>query len=181
MRVKTFRIGILLALLVASRANPTDAPGKVALAVLPVMNFTDVARVGTALSEIIGVELLSSGLFELADEHELERRLERDRVRRMDLIPRKLIVAIGTELDVDALLVATVEAYRSDTTPKVTLSVSVYSASTGGRVWFSWDSLTADSAVGLFGIRKQLSAYDLSVVLIRRLLGRYAADVRRSL
>jgi len=128
------RLALILAgLLLAVRGFAAEAPGDLSIALFPPQN-----RAGdSAASEVVGrtlfAELGQRG--RMVGPKETRNALRRLRVRNGDRAAPALLRLLGEELGADWLVSASVHDAERRLVPRLSLSVRVYSSTTGELVW----------------------------------------------
>jgi len=128
------------------------------VAVMPLANLTSDRFAGERVREVLIVELASLGLFTVAEVGEVTRVLREHNVSTATEIDPQLIMEVGNELGVQAVIAGSVLDYRerrsgSFTIPEIALSLRMIDVESGMTVWSVSDARTGISlSTRLFGI-----------------------------
>lgn len=148
------------------------------VALLPLDNLSDVDGASTKVDEIVLVELLHLGLFDVVDPGEVEKVLMELRIRRTYELTREEITALSEKLDIRALLTGSVLEYGSresrsaggTSVPTVSVVLRMIEAASGRILWAASHSRTGDDAEKVFGVGRVRNQSKLSKTLIKDML-----------
>jgi curli biogenesis system outer membrane secretion channel CsgG len=128
------------------------------VAVLPLENLSSDRYAADRVREVLVVELLASGAFDVTEQGEVNRVLRQLNVGLITELGPEQIAAIGGELGVEGLLLGSVMEFRERrtgtfTAPEISLSLRMVDVETGLVVWLVSDARTGLSlSTRLFGV-----------------------------
>ena len=145
------------------------------VAILPLENFTNDRFAGERVHEVLTVELLAQGLFDVVESGEVLRIVREQGIATIADLGAEDIDRLGQALGAQSLLLGSVMDFRerrtgSFTVPEVALSLRLLDAETGLVIWSVTDARTGMSIwTRLFGIGEE-SLTDAVQKLVRELL-----------
>ena len=110
------------------------------VAVLPLENLTSDRFAGERVREVLVVELLAEGLFDVLDTGEVNRVLRLRNVEDVSVLGPQAVADLGRELGVQAVMLGTVMEYRERrsgtfSAPEVAISLRLVDVESGLPVW----------------------------------------------
>ncbi|MCB9897956.1 MAG: hypothetical protein H6825_08130 [Planctomycetes bacterium] len=145
------------------------------VAVLPLENMTSDRFAGDRVREILAVELLAQGLFDVVDAGEVNRVLRTRNIENVAALGPEAVRSLGEDLGVQALLLGSVMEYRERrsgtfTAPEIALSLRLVDVETGIAMWsVSGAHSGLDAMTRLFGTGEK-SFTQVARDLVRHLL-----------
>ena len=145
------------------------------VAVLRFENHTKKKEVAERMRDIVTMEALALGLFDVVDRTIVDEVLTEEGVEGGMGLDRNTVRRLGKRLGVQALLIGSVNAYEmvregSYSYPVVSLSLRLIDVASGEIIWKAGGTETGYSLVGrLFGFKPK-NAVEVSFDLVERLL-----------
>jgi curli biogenesis system outer membrane secretion channel CsgG len=148
------------------------------VALLPLDNLSAVDGASTKIDEILLVELLHLGLFDVVDPGQVEKVLMELRIRRTSELTREEITALSEKINIRALITGSVLEYGSKesrssggaSVPTVSVVLRMIEAASGRILWAASHSRTGDDAEKVFGVGRVRNQSKLSKTLIKDML-----------
>jgi len=148
------------------------------VALLPLDNLSGVDGASVKVDEILLVELLHLGLFDVVDPGEVEKVLMEMRIRRTSELSREDIDALSEKLDIRAFLAGSVLEYGTKESrssggaqvPTVSVVIRMIETASGRILWAASHSRTGDDAEKVFGVGRVRNQSKLSEALIHDML-----------
>jgi TolB-like protein len=169
-RLPPFAAAVLVAALTAcghARARPEAATAKITrLAVFPVQNASGGAAPIRPLSDALESELVARGV-PVIPRRELDAALANHRIRFTGGVDRPLAKVFREDLNVDAVLVSTLEQYSADDPPRVALTVRIVGTEDRPVVlWAGGMARSGNDAPGLLGRGRVTKVTDLQAEVV---------------
>ena len=167
---------VACALVGCAGARPAAVqPPRFRIALLPLENLSGVSVPTRKFRVQLEVALRSKGL-DIASEDILESFLARHRIRYTAGVDRATARAAREELEVDALLVGSVDLYRAVGTPLHGMTMRLVSTEDEPRIlWMDGSTRAGDDSPGIFGLGLVGSVHDLERQALSRLAGSLVA------
>jgi TolB-like protein len=183
-RARRGAVALAVAALGACRHGAPADPAERLLAVFPVQNASGGSAPIRSLTEELEAALAGRGL-RIVPRQDLDQVLAKHRIRFTGGVDRRMARVLREELQVDAVLVPTLELYAAAAPPKVAMAVRLVEASMRPVVlWADAVARTGDDSPGLLGLglvetaaelEKEVVA-DLARAVARHATGRFAGD-----
>lgn len=148
------------------------------VAVLPLENMTTDRFAGERVREVITVELLSLGVFDVVDSGRVTQVLAKRSLASVTALGPEQIKQLGEDLDCQALLLGSVMEYRERragtfTAPEIALALRMVDVETGIVIWSVAEARTGlDVWTRLFGVGQETQTE-----AVRRLLHELLPEV----
>lgn len=145
------------------------------VAVLKFENHTNDPKIGERMRDLVIMEILALGLFDVVDKTVVEEVLLEEGLEETGGLNKDVIRRLGKRLDVQALMVGSVITYENERIgnyayPIVALSLRLLDVSSGAIIWEASGTETAYTIWGrLFGWKPK-NATEASFNLVERLL-----------
>ncbi len=153
-------------------SEPGDVVSISSLAILPLENLSDNPLAVTLVTDYLKAELKSRGLFNIAEAKDVDRFLARRRIRYTGAITRGAVREMGKILDVDAVLLGTVNYYSVvGGTLIVGLNCRMLSASDGSIIWADNITYTGKDFEGVLGLGTVKSIDALASMVVKDIIG----------
>ena len=159
-----------------SRGQEAEPAGKVfgpQIALFPFENFSEDTRATEKIMPLVQDKLESEG-FSVLDEATLERFLVKGRVRSTGYISSEMARKIGKELNVEAVLVGSINTYYSGKNPMAGFSARLINTSDGDITWANHAAATGNDFTGLLGLGTVSDVVKLSVKMIDKLFDSFS-------
>lgn len=159
------------------------------VALLPIDNLSGVDGASEKMDEVLLVELLSIGSFEVVDPGEVEKTLMELRIRRTSELTQQEREDLSEKLNARAFIVGSVLEYGMKESrgvgggqvPTITVVLRMIDAKTGRILWASSHSRTGDDTEKVFGVGRVRNQSKLSKELAKEIfesLRSYTRSVR---
>jgi hypothetical protein len=148
------------------------------IALLPLDNLTLADGASQKMDQILLVELLRLGAFDVADPGDVEKVLLDLRIRRASQLSLQEVNAVSEELEVRALMVGSILEYGTMASrptsggpvPTISITLRMIHGTTGEIIWAASHSRTGDDAEKVFGIGRTVDPTKLSKDVAREIL-----------
>ncbi len=138
------------------------------VAVMPFGAFT-VGELTVDVTRLVSDALSTNG-FKITAQDSLEDFLAQRRVRRPDFLDRPTIREMGTVLQVDALVMGSVDLFSDGEDPQVTMNARMINCYQSSVIWARSISLTGADFSGVLGLGKITSLKELTEIAVDQLL-----------
>jgi len=143
---------------------------RIKIGVLPLVNLSGSFLAEEKVGNVLRLELLKSGRYDLADPGKVEKFLEKERLRCLDMVSTSLAKKFKEELGIEGLILGRVEQYESGENPEVGINLVMIDLTTTNIFWSSSLAYTGDDFKGFFGFGKVSTAQELSRIIIRKMV-----------
>ena len=143
---------------------------RIKIGVLPLVNLSGSFLAEEKVGNVLRLELLKSGRYNLADPGKVEKFLEKERLRCLDMVSTSLARKLKEELGIEGLIIGRVEQYESGENPEVGINLVMIDLTTTDIFWSSSLAYTGEDFKGFFGFGKVSTAQELSRIIIRRMV-----------
>ena len=160
----------------AQTTNPPNPPvspltkgGLTKIAIFPFENLTEDKNALASIMPVLKVRLEAKGL-EVVDENTLNRFLLKERIRSTGYISRDIARKIGEELNVQAVLVGSINSFFPGENPRVGFSARLINSSDGAVLWANHASATGEDFATVLGLGRVRTIDRLTSKVIDKLL-----------
>lgn len=180
-------IGLVLAVALCSCAGRGGAVGsaipvgasRLRVAVFPLENLSSGPIPAREVSERLDLAIAGAGPIELVTGQRVAEFLAKNRIRWTAGVDRHVSVAARHDLEVDAILLATVELYREGETPAFGVTLRLVSTGEVPRIlWMDGRSRTGADSPGMLGLGVIRDMHDLQQDVLRDLRASLEAYLR---
>jgi len=161
---------LLLATSVSYAAKPEQ---KLNIALFPFENFTEDRNALTSVMSVLRDRLEARGL-DVLNEDSLNRFLLKERIRSTGYISRDIARKIREELNVQAILVGSVNSFFPGENPRVGFSARLINSSDGSILWANHASATGEDFATVLGLGKVKTIDRLISKVIDKLLDSFS-------
>jgi len=149
--------------------SPLTKGGLTKIAIFPFENLTEDKNALASIMPVLKVRLEAKGL-EVADENTLNRFLLKERIRSTGYISRDIARKIGEELNVQAVLVGSINSFFPGENPRVGFSARLINSSDGAVLWANHASATGEDFATVLGLGRVRTIDRLTSKVIDKLL-----------
>jgi TolB-like protein len=171
---------LVLAALVACGGRPAYFRGEVAgvdtlaIAVLPLVNFSKYERASDVVVSALIVEMLDVGTFSVVDPGLVETVVLERRLRLTDRLSLEALRDLGQRLGVTHVMVGTVNEFgfvqdQAGQLPTVSISLRAVACADGRIVWAATHARRGDDAESVFGLGRIESLEQLAAVTVKEM------------
>ena len=121
------------------------------IALFPFENFSEDIHALEKVMPVVQNQVESKG-FKVLDEETLEHFLLKERIRATGYISKEMAKKLGKELDVEGVIVGSINTLNSGRNPKVGFSARFISSSDGSIIWANHESATGEDFTGILGL-----------------------------
>jgi TolB-like protein len=146
---------------------------KAKIAIFPFENFTEDRNALTSVMSVLRDRLEARGL-DVLNEDSLNRFLLKERIRSTGYISRDIARKIGEELNVQAILVGSVNSFFPGENPRVGFSARLINSSDGSILWANHASATGEDFATVLGLGKVKTIDRLISKVIDKLLDSFS-------
>lgn len=155
------------------------------LAVLPFDNISGHPDAGKKVVNLLLTELASTELFEIAEVGEVEKCLRRLRIRTIAEIDLSKLQNLGEQLNVQAIMVGSVDEYevrqeRSETVPVVAISARILEVQTGDILWAISHIHDGNDWETVFGFGRIISLSQLAQIVLSEMVESLVQELQAS-
>lgn len=143
------------------------------IALFPFENFTDDKNALEKVMPIVQNQLESKG-FRVLDEETLESFLLKERIRSTGYISREMARKLGKELNVEAVLVGSINTLYNGENPRVGFSARLINTLDGSIKWTSHAAATGEDFTWILGLGRVRSIERLTEKMINKLLDSFS-------
>jgi TolB-like protein len=158
----------------AQQSNPPKPPlvrggdGGFKIAIFPFENLSEDKNALTSVMPVLRGRLETRGL-EVLDEDSLNRFLLKERIRRTGYISKDMAGKIEKELNVQAILVGSINSFYPGENPRVGLSARLINSSNGIILWADHASAAGDDFTTILGLGRVKAIDRLTYKVIDKL------------
>ena len=160
-------VALSLALLPAGEVAEDRAPR---LVTFPLVDLAGGSAERATLDALVAQRAREAG-FDVVPAENVLAFLRRERLRYTGGVTAATLEALRSELDADAVLVASVDLFESEPPPRVALNARILAAEDGRIVWAAEVALSGDDRPGVLRLGEIQSIEELSDLALSRLLG----------
>lgn len=143
------------------------------IALLPLDNLSGVDGASQRMDEVLFVELLGLGSFEVVDPGQVDQAILELRIRRTSMLTREEAESLSRKLSVRALIAGSLLEYgmkapragSGSVVPSISISLRMIDAGSGSVLWAVTHTRSGDDAEKVFGLGKISSETQLAKVL----------------
>jgi len=150
-------------------SSPLTKGGLTKIAIFPFENLTEDKNALASIMPVLKVRLEAKGL-EVVDENTLNRFLLKERIRSTGYISRDIARKIGEELNVQAVLVGSINSFFPGENPRVGFSARLINSSDGAVLWANHASATGEDFATVLGLGRVRTIDRLTSKVIDKLL-----------
>jgi len=143
---------------------------RIKIGVMPLVNLSGSFLAEEKVGNVLKLELLKSGRYILTDPGKVEKFLEMERLRCLDMVSTSLARKLKKELGIEGLIIGRVEQYDSGENPEVGINLVMIDLNTTDILWSSSLAYTGEDFKGFFGFGKVSTAQELSRIIIRKMV-----------
>jgi TolB-like protein len=149
------------------KPSGTDLGPKIAL--FPFENFSVDANALNDIMPLVKSELESKG-FAVLGEKELKKFLLKERIRSTGYVSQEMAGKLGKDLNVEAILVGSVNTFYHGENPRLGLSARLIRSSDGAILWANHVAATGEDFTGILGLGTIRSIDKLTHKMVNKLL-----------